>query len=78
MSIEMEFKRIHLFHFIPFDEGDCNILSKVNIVFYKDTMIWGEFPGQSDIRNQYGFTEKKTWIVCEEIKWRKIDTNVLW
>ena len=72
VKIEVEFKRTHLFHFIPFDEGDCNILSRANIVFSKNTMIWGELPGRYDTRNQYGFTDKKTWIVCEEIRWRNI------
>ena len=77
-SIEVDFRRVRKFHFVPFDEGDCNILSQANIVFMGECLIWGELPGAYDKKNEYGFTDKKTWILCEEIRWREMDRTVLW
>lgn len=77
-SIEVDFKRVRRFNFIPFDEGGCNILSKANIVFADECLLWGELPGLYDGINEYGFTDKKTWVLCEEIRWRDTDHKNLW
>ena len=72
-SIEVEFGRLKRLNFVPLDIYGLQFLPGSTLKVECDEVYWGVLPYLNDELNEYGFSDKVTWVICETVKWREFE-----
>ncbi len=72
-SIKVEFAKLKKLNFLPLDQNGLREIYDVTMKIINDVIYWGITKGPLDEPNKYGFSDNRTWLKCEKVRWREID-----
>ncbi|MHB1152565.1 MAG: hypothetical protein ACYCWE_06670 [Eubacteriales bacterium] len=73
-SIEVVFAKLKKLNFLPLDQNGLWDIYDVTMKIINDVIYWGITKGPLDEPNEYGFSDNRTWLKCEMVRWQEIDS----
>ncbi len=77
-GLDVNFKHIKRLNFVPFGADDTGIGTEFSLKKDGAFFFFGELPGPKNKKNEFGFTDERTWLICRETEWRFTDVRGPW